>query len=71
MDGTLGERLERLAAAEQRSKEAYEDSVSALHAAIREAEEAGKSVRWIADRVGKSKTHAHRIAGGITGPDAA
>jgi predicted transcriptional regulator len=61
-------RLTRLAAAERRSKETHTDDVSALHDAIREAESVPKSVRWIADRIGRSVSHTHRIMSGLTGP---
>ena len=70
MAGTdrLAVRLGRLAAAEERSREAHDDDVRALHAAVREAEAAGLSVRAIARAVGKSVTHTHRIMAGLTGP---
>ncbi|RGC64995.1 hypothetical protein C5N14_30865 [Micromonospora sp. MW-13] len=58
-------RLSRLAAAHDRSKEAYEDDVSALRAAIREADEAGESVRKIAAACGYSPSHTHRIMSGL------
>lgn len=58
-------RLSRLSLAERRSKEAWQDDVSALHAAIREADEAGDSVREIAAAVERSSSDTHRIMAGL------
>lgn len=65
MQGNLYVRLRRLAEAERRSKEAHTDDVSALHAAIGEADEDTESVRKVAAAIGKSPSHTHRIMSGL------
>lgn len=70
MGETLEVRLRRLAAAEQRSREAHEDDVMALHIAISDADTAGYSVRRIARLIDRSPSHTHRIVAGISGPGA-
>lgn len=67
MDGKLATRLRRIAAAYDRSREAYRDDLSALRAVVREADEAGWSVREIASHIGKSPSHTHRIMTGLSG----
>lgn len=69
MDETRGIRLRRLAAAADRSKQAYEDDLRSLHAEIRAAEQEKRPVRWIAHQIGLSVAHTHRIMCALTGPD--
>lgn len=67
MGGNLYVRLTRLAESERRSAEAHEDDVSALHAAIQEADQAGEPVRKVAEAIGKSPAHTHRLMTGLAG----
>lgn len=69
MDETLEIRLSRIAARFRVSRETFQDDTKTLHKAVREADEAGKSVRWIARKIGFSSAQTHRIMTGLTGPD--
>lgn len=69
MQETLEIRLTRLAARFRASRETFSDDTKSLHKAVREAEDAGKSVRWIAKKIGFSPAQTHRIMAGLTGPD--
>lgn len=57
-------RLSRLGEAYRRSKEAHADDKAALQAAIQEADSEGVPVREVAQKVGLSPSHTHRLMSG-------
>ncbi|HTF08185.1 MAG TPA: hypothetical protein VK659_08440 [Asanoa sp.] len=69
MAETRAIRLRRLATAYQRSREVFTDDARSFHGEVRQAEQEGRSVRWIAHQIGMSVAHTHRIMTGLTGPD--
>lgn len=68
---TLQTRLQRLAAAAERSLQTAQDDVRAFHDACDDARRNhGRTYGWIAQAIGKSRTQTFRIANALTGPRA-
>lgn len=64
------QRLHRLCAQWEASKECFEDDARAFHAEIQEARAEDRSYGWIAAAINKSRTQAFRIANKLSGPTA-